>query len=71
MEYPPNGHVTNRELCHKLARADRWVPINTLQVILVQVFLDPQQYVLMFPCLKVDDTLQQRFDDFVVSGLGT
>jgi hypothetical protein len=71
MEYPPNGHVTNRELCHQLARSDSWVSINMLQDALAQVFLDPQQYVLMFPCLKVDDTLQQRFDGLAAFGLGT
>ena len=66
MEYPPNDHVTNKELCHQLSRADSWVPINMLQDTFVQVFLDPQQSVLLSRCMKVDDTLQQRFDDLNV-----
>jgi hypothetical protein len=37
-----------------------------LQDTFVQVFLDPQQSVLLSRCMKVDDTLQQRFDDLNV-----
>jgi hypothetical protein len=53
-----------------MSRADSWIPIIMFQDTLVQVFLDPQQSVLIFWCLKVDDTLQQRFDGLAAFGLG-
>jgi hypothetical protein len=71
MQYPPKGYVTNIELCLQMSHFDCWVSSNRFWENHGQVFLEPQQPVLTFRCLQVNETLQQNLDSLPDFGTGT